>query len=108
MPPPNAIGGLYNNASGTTPGGCALVKAWTWEVDTRSLDPQEEDLFRRYLLSEAMIVLGNIRSKEDSIASVGGDRTFNGESLKAEGVEIREQLKQDVLNWKRPVPLITG
>lgn len=105
MPAPQSIGGgLYHRTSKAY----GLVYIWSNDLDTRELDPQEEDLFRRRLLAEAMSTLGNIRSKEDSIPSMGGDKTLNGETLKSEAVEILEQLKQDVLNWKRPVPLITG
>lgn len=109
MPPPNAIGGLSAfDQSGSPLGGCALVHIWSWELDTRQLDPMEEDLFRRRLLAEAMTTLGNIRSKEDSIPSAGGEKTMNGEALKAEAQDLKEKLERDVLNWKRPVPIIRG
>ncbi len=107
MPPPNSIGGL-TASDGRPLGMSALVTIWSTELDTRQLDPMETDLFRRRLLAEAMIVLGNIRSKEDSLPSLGGDRSLNGVDLKGEAETIMDKLEQDVLNWKRSVPLISG
>jgi len=105
MPAPQAMGGL---GPGSAVGACALVTIWSREFDTGSLDPEEESLFSRRLLAEAMITLGNIRSKEDSIQSVGSEKSLNGADLKAEGQEMIEQLKADVINWKRAVPIISG
>lgn len=103
-PAPNAIGSFAGGNSATP----AIVTTWSWTVDTRHLDPQEEDFFRRKLLIEAMKTLASIRSKVDSWQMVGGDRSLNGADLQANAEGLEDQLKQDILNWKRPVPMITG
>jgi hypothetical protein len=104
-PAPAAVGNFGANSLTATP---ALVWIWSWEVDPRTLDPQEEDFFRRKLLVEAMKTLANIRAKVDSWQMPGGDRSLNGADLQANAEGLEEQLKTDILNWKRPVPLITG
>ena len=106
MPPPASIGGGIGGGQG--PGALALAICWSRDVDTRLLDPQDEDFFRRKVMIEAMKTLANIRSKTDSWAAMGGDRTLNGTDLQANAEGLQDQLKQDVLNWKRPVPLISG
>jgi hypothetical protein len=105
-PPPASLGaGL---GGGGSAGAMALALIWSRDVDTRLLDPQDEDFFRRKLLIEAMRTLGNIRTKTDSWVAMGGERALNGDTLMANADAMADQLKQDVLNWKRPVPLISG
>lgn len=104
-PAPASIGSGRSGGGGASP---ALVVVWSWEVDPRNLDPQEEDFFRRKLLIEAMKTLANIRTKVDSWQMVGGDRSLNGADLQANAESMDDQLKLDILNWKRPVPMITG
>jgi len=103
-PAPASMGSLYSN--GNTIGGFALVTIWSWEIDTRVLDPQEEGFFRRYLLLQAMKVLGNIRTKFDSMPGMAGDRTLNGQDLKADADALEEQLNRDIGNWKLPTPIL--
>ena len=88
--------------------GNALGEIWTKNIDTRELLPQDEALFLRYALATAKEFLGEIRSKYDSMTTVGGDRTLNGEKLLAEAKEEKEQLEKDVITWRRPVAIIMG
>jgi hypothetical protein len=105
-PAPAAIGNFSSGrGGGATP---ALVITWSWNVDTRNLDPQAEDFFRRKLLANAMMTLGTIRTKTDSWQMTGGERALNGDTLMANADTLNDQLKQDTMNWKRPVPMITG
>lgn len=106
MPPPASIGGGLGG--GQSAGAVALAVTWSRDVDTRLLDPQDEDFFRRKLLIEAMFTLANIRTKWDSMVVLGGDRAMNGAELQGNAEGMMDVLKQDILNWKRPVPLITG
>jgi hypothetical protein len=95
---------FYNSSAGSA----ALVTILSYHIEPTQLDPQDLDLFKRKLVICAMRTLGNIRMKFDSIPSVGGDRSMNGMDLIGEASALEEKLEQDVLNWKRSVPLITG
>jgi hypothetical protein len=86
----------------------ALVTIWSSHIDTRQLDPEDLDLFKRKLLAEASRRLGNIRSKFDSIPTTGGDRSLNGQDLVANADLIEEKLEKDVLLWKRAAGIIMG
>jgi len=99
MPPPASVNSGLDQA---------LVTVWSWNIDTRVLDPQETGFFRRKLLAEAMGTLGNIRMTVDSWPSIAGDRTMNGTDLMSNAETVMEKLNQDILNWKRAVPIITG
>ncbi len=103
-PPPSAIGSFAAASQDVI----ALVTIWSREIDTRVLDPEETRFFRRYMLAQAKMTLGNIRSKYDSMSTVGGDRTLNGDTLKGEAEGEIDKINADILNWKRAVPLITG
>jgi hypothetical protein len=106
-PAPGSLGApsFYNR---TATASAALATIWTYHIDTTQLDPQDLDLFKRKLLICAMKTLGNVRSKFDAMASVGGDRSLNGMDLYTNADILEEKLEQDVINWKRSVPLITG
>ena len=81
--------------------GQALARIWSWNVDPRHLDPQDDGFYRRYLLIQAMKTLGNIRSTVDSWINMGGEKAMNGETLMSNAEGMEEALKADVLNWKR-------
>jgi hypothetical protein len=95
-------------APGGALGSFALATIWSYHVDPTQLDPQDLDLFKRKLLSCAMRTLGNVRSKFDSMPTVGGDRGMNGSDLIANADLMDDKLEQDCINWKRSSPLITG
>ena len=102
LPAPGSIGSFGPGQAGTF----ALATIWTWDVDTRKLDPQDEGFFRRYLLVQAMLTLGNIRTKFDSLPNMGGDRTLNGQDLKADAEGMMDKLGTEILNWKRATPVL--
>lgn len=106
-PPPGSLGSpTFFNPGAPSPG--ALVTIWTYNIDTTLMDPQDLDLFKRKLLICAMKTLANIRSKYDSMPTVGGDRGMNGVDLLTGAETMEDKLEQDVINWKRSVPIITG
>ena len=100
-PPPRA-GGMGTMIAS------AILKVGSSEVDTRRLDPRPHEYFRRKLLIEAMVTLGNIRETYDAYPTVGGDRTMNGGALIQRAESMSKQLELDVLNWERPCPIISG
>jgi len=95
-------------APGGALGSVGLATIWSYHIDSTVMDPQDLDLFKRKLVICAMRILGNIRSKFDSMPTVGGDRGLNGQDLYSNADLLEDRLEQDVLNWKRSVPLITG
>ena len=104
LSPPASGGSLYG-VSGST---AALVTVWDRQIDTRQLDPMEEDFFQRKLLAEAFRRLGLIRSTLTSWPSVGGEKDLSGDLWYDRATEIEDQLKEDILNWKRPLGIIMG
>jgi hypothetical protein len=102
LPAPGSIG---TGAPGSV-GGFGLATIWSWHVDCRVLDPQDDGFFRRYLLIQAMKTLGNIRSTVDSWMMQGGDKALNGETLMSNAEGLEEKLNADVLNWKRALPVL--
>lgn len=105
-PAPGAIGAPTFYQPNASQG--ALVTIWSTEIDTTQLDPQDLDLFKRKLLACAYRTLSNIRSKVDSWPMVGGDRGLNGVDLLTTADQMEDKLEQDVINWKRTCPIITG
>lgn len=93
MPRPSIVGNM-------------IVLVWTRDIDTRQFGPEDENLFLRYSLAHAKTILGEIRSKWDSIPMVGGDKGLNGERLLEEAKEEKEQLEKDAINWRRATPII--
>ena len=83
---------------------CVLV--WTRDIDTRQFGPEDENLFLRYSLAHAKTILGEIRSKWDSMPMVGGDKGLNGQALIEEARTEKEQLEKDAINWRRATPII--
>ena len=100
-PPPRA-GGLGTMIAN------AILKVGASDVDTRQLDPRPHEFFRRKLLVEAQKTLGNIRETYDSYPTVGGERSMNGGALLQRAQLEEQKLEQDVINWERPVPIISG
>ena len=93
MPRPSIVGNM-------------LVEIWTQNIDTRDLQPEDENLFLRYALAQAKEFLGEIRTKWDNIPMVGGDKGMNGEKLLEEAKAEKEQLEKDAINWRRAAPII--
>lgn len=79
-------------------GGVAMVKVNTAMFDTRKLDPEDEDLFLRWAIAEAKETLGRIRSKYDSVPTVGGDRSLDGDTLLSESQTEKEALERQALD----------
>lgn len=88
--------------------GTALIDCWSRNVDTRDLQPEDEDLFLRYALAEAKLVLGERRRKFAQYTTVAGERGLNGMALIQDGQKEKAQLEKDALNWKRPTYFISG
>lgn len=95
MPRPSIVGNM-------------LVETWSTNIETRDLVPEDTSLYLRYAVAHAKEILGEIRNKWSEIPMVGGDRGLNGEKLLAEAKEEKEQIEQDVINWKIPTRLISG
>lgn len=104
LPPPTAAGSLYGGTASVS----ALVTVWDRQIDTRQLDPMEEDFFQRKLLAEVFSRLGLIRSTITSWPSIGGEKDMSGDMWYDRATEINDQLKEDILNWKRPLGIIIG
>lgn len=86
----------------------AIVEVATSNVDTRLLDPQGHDFFRRKLLIEAKRTLGNIRTIYNSFPTTGGDRAMNGNELLRQADQEEEKLNRDIMNWVRGNNIIVG
>lgn len=82
--------------------GPAILSVNSSMLSTNTLDPEDEDLFLRICMVEAKKRLGRIRSKYDTVPTVGGDRNLDGDKLLDEAVTELEKLEEDVLNRKLP------
>jgi len=83
------------------------VRYQTNSVDWARLYPHEYQIFRRYALAEAMLTLGNIRTKYGTIPSAQGDLTLNGEGLKGEADGIKMNLREQMKSIRPPLPVTT-
>jgi len=88
--------------------GFAYVEVWSKIVDTRDFLPEDEDLYLRWAVAEGKKLLGLIRTKYANWPDVGGTRALMGQGMIAEGKAEQEQLKRDILNWKRSSPIVIG
>lgn len=88
--------------------GNALVQVWTRNIDVRDFQPEDQQLFLRYLVAHAKETLGDIRDKHDALPDLGGERSLNGEKLLQRAKEDKEQIEKDIINWRRAVPMIIG
>jgi len=86
----------------------AIVRVASSSVDTRDLDPQGHDFFRRKLLIEAKRTLGNIRTIYNSFPTTGGDRQMNGAELLRQAETEEAKLNTDTQNWVRGNNIIVG
>ena len=86
----------------------AIVEVSSSDVDTRLLDPQGHEFFRRKMLIEAKRTLGNIRNIYDSFPTVGGDRSMNGNMLIQQAEQEQTRLDQDIMNWIKYTGIIVG
>jgi hypothetical protein len=59
-------------------------------------DRMTKNWIEDWALSEAMIMLGNMRGKFSSLAGAGGSITLNAESLKSEAVAMQTALIQEL------------
>lgn len=88
--------------------GFAIVEIWSGNLDTRELQPEDEDLFLRWATAHGKETLGTIREKFAQYTTVGGERALNAAALKMAAEKEKAQLKQDALNWKHPMGFIVG
>jgi hypothetical protein len=88
--------------------GNALVQVWTKNIDVRDFQPEDQQLFLRYLVAHAKETLGEIRDKHDALPDLGGDRSLNGEKLMERAAKEKEQIEKDIIHWRRAVPIILG
>ena len=88
--------------------GTAVIIGNNANVDTTSLDPLDEDLFLRWATAEAKDMLGQIRSKYDTVPTAGGDRALNGDALLGQALEEKELLEKQLLERKMPTYIILG
>ena len=91
------------NSASTTLG----VRYQTSNVDWARVYPHEYGLFRRYALAEAMITLGQIRTKYSTLPSAQGDLSLNGDALKAEADGIKMNLMEQLKQILPPLPVVT-
>lgn len=89
------------SSSGTEIG----VRYQTNSVNWASLYPHEYHLFRRFALADAMLTLGQIRSKYSSLPSAQGDLSLNGDALKAEADGIKMNLMEQIKMVRPPLPV---
>lgn len=69
---------------------------------SRFRSPVARDLLRRYMIAEASIILGHIRSKRGIPTPDGGSTTMNGEALIQYGTDQREKVLNDALKLGEP------
>lgn len=78
--------------------GPAMLQVNSAMFDSSKLDPRDEDLFLRWAIAIAKEQLGRIRSKYDSVPTVGGDRSLDGDTLLSEAQTEMETLERQVLD----------
>jgi hypothetical protein len=81
------------------------VKFQTSDLDWSRLYPSEYHLFRRWALAEAMLTLGQIRTKYGTLPSAQGDLSLNGDALKSEADGIKMNLMEQVKTIRPPMPI---
>ena len=79
------------------------VKYQTNILDWSALYPSEYHLFRQWALSEAMITLGQIRTKYGSLPSAQGDLSLNGDALKSEADGLQMNLMEKLKTIRPPM-----
>ena len=82
--------------------GPAFLQVNSNMFDSTKLDPEEEDLYLRWCLMLGKEQLGRNRSKYDTIPTVGGDRSLDGDTLLSEASLERETLERQVLDRITP------
>ena len=83
------------------------VRYQTNAVDWASVYPHEYHLFRRYALAEAMLTLGQIRTKYSTLPSAQGDLSLNGDALKSEADGIKMVIMDQIKAVRPPLPVTT-
>ena len=81
------------------------VRWQTNDINWSTLFPSEYHLFRRWALAEAMITLGQIRTKYGSLPSAQGDLSLNGDALKSEADGIKMNVMEQVKMIRPPMPI---
>lgn len=95
------------NSSGTIQGQMLIVfKKEDWEVD--ELKDRDENLFYRYLMAAAKMVLGRIRSKYSSYPAAGGMIDTDGAELLAEAKEEKELIDEEIAESAMPMGILYG
>lgn len=100
---------IISPAVSTSAGSQILTRIWTTKVDPQCItDPQEVEWFLRWALADAKEMLGVIRAKFDSMPSVGGDVTLQGDRLLDDAGLEKDTIKQEIINRRRSVPIVSG
>lgn len=85
-----------------------MVEYVPCEVDISKLVGKPEDIFARWFLAEVKQRLGRIRSKYDTIPTVQGGRSLDGDTLLQEAKDEKEKLEEDVMEFQDPALPIVG
>lgn len=80
----------------------------TDSIDLSKLIQAEQKLVRDYAYAESLITLGNIRTKFSDLPSAQGSFTMNGDTMFANGQEMKADLDEKILRIREPVPFILG
>ena len=88
---------VLNIMPGPGVSGPAMLQVNSAMFDTTKLDPGDEDLFLRWAIADAKEQLGRNRSKYDSLPTVGGDRSLDGDTLLSEAQIEKENLERQAL-----------
>lgn len=68
----------------------------------------DDDFMKDYILAMCKIVVGEVRSKFQSVEGAEGNITMNGEALKSEGKEERASFEEYLTNRGQIIPPIRG
>lgn len=66
------------------------------DIDVTDFLGRDEEMFYRYMLAKAKVMLGTIRSKYSTYPTAGGSITMDGDALKQEGFAEIERLEIEI------------
>lgn len=93
--------------TGSKSGSKVAVRYQTVNVDWAAVYPHEYGLFRQWALSEAMLTLGQIRTKYGTLPSAQGDLSLNGDMLKSEADGIQMNVMERIKMIRPPMGITT-
>lgn len=74
-------------------------------VDSNTIHPKLRNWLQRYTLAICKMILGEIRGKYSLLPSPGGGVNLNGDKLKEEGLQEKNNLKDELVNEITEPPL---